>query len=386
MLRSPTIQPTTQQAAFQSSLIGFNNPPATQPTMQQFTGLPHASSGQFGVPGEQQTIKSAPLGSNAQNAHSVLRGPPDMRQQMATTINDLSRYLPQTATASTPSASLASILSSNSRTVMDNTDDLYAEIVQSRQNEQAMLRSAQVRKHSAKGYPGEPEVKQPRLYESPFLGGKASAPPAPIGAFSTDSSSRKVCLGFQLRFTKCSPLQTSLNKSGQATSGNAPGIISPRSRTSATARRSNDRSALSAQSAISPVPQLPSAPSAHASDASPPLQYTQMSLLSQQPSSVSSASSSGSSSAMDMSVPGTSSITIKEERKDDITGSLLRLTATPTFFASALTPSGSRRRGIGSSRSAPADSTLHPEERKRILHLHAEVTADLRAFICCGGH
>jgi hypothetical protein len=34
-----------------------------------------------------------------------------------------------------------------------------------------------------------------------------------------------------------------------------------------------------------------------------------------------------------------------------------------------LIPSGSKRR---SSKSVPADSTLHPEERKRILHLHAE--------------
>src|SRR5947209_6208173 len=41
-------------------------------------------------------------------------------------------------------------------------------------------------------------------------------------------------------------------------------------------------------------------------------------------------------------------------------------------------PSGSKRNRTSistvpsSSRSAPADSTLHPEERKRILHLHAE--------------
>lgn len=339
MMRSPAIQTTTNQ--FQNSLIGFNHPAGVQPATQQFSGLQHAQNSHFSAPNSQQNLKPMTLGNSAQSTHSVLRSPQDARQQMTPSINDLSRYLPQPPTASTPSASLASILSSNSRNLMDNTDDIYAEIVQSRQNEQNLLRNAQVRKNSAKGYPGEPEVKQPRLYESPYLVGKTAATTSGLSnSFLSESASSRA----------------SSSKSSHAPPATAPGVVSQRSRNSLTARRSADRPTQPAQSTLSPLPPLQSLQSSSSmSDASPPLQYAQMS--SQQPSSVSSASSSGSSSAMDTSMPSNSSVTIKEERKDDI---------------AAVTPSSSRRRGTGSSRSAPADSTLHPEERKRILHLHAE--------------
>jgi len=65
-------------------------------------------------------------------------------------------------------------------------------------------------------------------------------------------------------------------------------------------------------------------------------------------------------------LPLSGRIVIKEEQEDS-----------KPLGLKSLTPSSSKRRNTSSSGSkassrAAADSTLHPEERKRILHLHAE--------------
>uniref|UniRef100_A0A915DI70 BHLH domain-containing protein n=1 Tax=Ditylenchus dipsaci TaxID=166011 RepID=A0A915DI70_9BILA len=103
----------------------------------------------------------------------------------------------------------------------------------------------------------------------------------------------------------------------------------------------------------------------------PPLQYTEMTNV------------VGRSSPEEDEIEEESSATLEEDVSPAGSLPLERRATIPAIKEEqdekpiVLIPSGSKRRNASagsssSSRSAPADSTLHPEERKRILHLHAE--------------
>ncbi|KAI1724669.1 protein WBSCR14 like protein [Ditylenchus destructor] len=108
-----------------------------------------------------------------------------------------------------------------------------------------------------------------------------------------------------------------------------------------------------------------------------PPQYTEMTNVVTRSSPLSNAASDALTDS-DVSAAGTSSGSTTDAGRRSINiPAIVKSEEQDDTKPQVLIPSGSKRRNTsvgsnGSSRSAPADSTLHPEERKRILHLHAE--------------